>query len=111
MRTRSFHCKCIRRKKSPVNWEVNQRPKLVEPRGELLLRNDLFEVQKWNLAAPRKISSKGQFAIVCCLSGAIRCGDADLLPGGCFLVPASLSDQPLQPQREETNLLRISIPT
>jgi mannose-6-phosphate isomerase len=86
-------------------------PKLVEPRGELLLRNDLFEVQKWNLAAPRKISSKGQFAIVCCLSGAIRCGDADLLPGGCFLVPASLSDQPLQPQREETNLLRISIPT
>src|SRR2546430_11825005 len=86
-------------------------PKLVERRGELLLRNDLFEVQKWNLAAPRKISSKGQFAIVCCLSGAIRCGDADLLPGGCFLVPASLSDQPLQPQREETNLLRISIPT
>src|SRR6266480_1352057 len=85
-------------------------PKLVEPRGELILRNDLFEVQKWNLAAPRKISSKGQFAIVCCLSGAIRCGDADLLPGGCFLVPASLSDQPLQPRREETNLLRISIP-
>ncbi len=85
-------------------------PKLVEPPGELLLRNDLFEVQKWNLAAPRKISSKGQFAIVCCLSGAIRCGDADLLPGGCFLVPASLSDQPLQPRREETNLLRISIP-
>jgi mannose-6-phosphate isomerase len=85
-------------------------PKLVEPQGELLLRNDLFEVQKWNLTAPRKISSKGQFAIVCCLSGAIRCGDADLLPGGCFLVPASLSDQPLQPQREETNLLRITIP-
>ncbi len=85
-------------------------PKLIEPPGELLLRNDLFEVQKWNLAAPRKISSKGQFAIVCCLSGAIRCGDADLLPGGCFLVPASLSDQPLQPRREETNLLRISIP-
>src|SRR6059058_700201 len=85
-------------------------PKLVEPRGELLLRNDLFEVQKWNLAAPRKISSKGQFAIVCCLSGAIRCGDADLLPGGCFLVPASLSDQPLQPQREETNLLRLVSP-
>src|SRR6266480_3645978 len=85
-------------------------PDLIEPQGELLLRHDLFEIQKWNLAAPRKISSKGQFAIVCCLSGAIRCGDADLLPGGCFLVPASLSDQPLQPRREETNLLRISIP-
>ena len=86
-------------------------PKLVEPQGELLLRNDLFEVQKWNLTAPRKISSKGQFAIVCCLSGALRCGDADLSPGGCFLVPPSLSDQRLQPQRKETNLLRITIPT
>jgi mannose-6-phosphate isomerase len=86
-------------------------PKLVEPQGELLLRNDLFEVQKWNLTAPRKISSKGQFAIVCCLSGALRCGDADLSPGGSFLVPAALSDQRLQPQREETNLLRITIPT
>jgi mannose-6-phosphate isomerase len=86
-------------------------PKLVEPQGELLLRNDLFEVQKWNLTAPRKISSKGQFAIVCCLSGALRCGDIDLSPGGSFVVPATLSDQPLQPQREETNLLRITIPT
>ena len=86
-------------------------PKLVEPQGELLLRNELFEVQKWNLTAPRKISSKGQFAIVCCLSGALRCGDADLSPGGCFLVPPSLSDQRLQPQRKETNLLRITIPT
>jgi mannose-6-phosphate isomerase len=86
-------------------------PKLVEPQGELLLRHDLFEVQKWNLTAPREISSKGQFAIVCCLSGALRCGDADLSPGGSFLVPAALSDQPIQPLREETNLLRITIPT
>jgi mannose-6-phosphate isomerase len=86
-------------------------PKLVEPQGELLVRHELFEVQKWNLTASREISSKGQFAIVCCLSGALRCGDIDLSPGGSFLVPASLSDQPLQPQREETNLLRITIPT
>jgi len=86
-------------------------PKLVEPQGELLLRNELFEVQKWNLTASREISSQRQFAIVCCLSGAIRCGDADLSPGGSFLVPAALSDQPLQPLREETNLLRITIPT
>jgi mannose-6-phosphate isomerase len=86
-------------------------PKLVQPQGELLLRNDLFEVQKWNLTASREISSQRQFAIVCCLSGAIRCGDADLSPGGCFLVPPSLSNQRLQPQRKETNLLRITIPT
>jgi mannose-6-phosphate isomerase len=86
-------------------------PKLVEPQGELLVRHELFEVQKWNLMASREISSQRQFAIVCCLSGAIRCGDADLSPGECFLVPPSLSDQILQPQRKETNLLRITIPT
>jgi mannose-6-phosphate isomerase len=86
-------------------------PKLVEPQDELLVRNELFEVQKWNLTASREISSQRQFAIVCCLSGAIRCGDADLSPGECFLVPPSLSDQRLQPQRKETNLLRITIPT
>ena len=86
-------------------------PKLVEPQGELLVRHELFEVQKWNLTASREISSQRQFAIVCCLSGAIRCGDADLSPGECFLVPPSLSDQRLQPQRKETNLLRITIPT
>jgi mannose-6-phosphate isomerase len=86
-------------------------PKLIEPQGELLVRHELFEVQKWNLAAPRDISSKGQFAIVCCLSGSVRCGDADLSPGGFCLVPASLRDQKLQPQRRETSLLRIMIPT
>ena len=86
-------------------------PKLVEPQGELLVRHELFEVQKWNLMASREISSQRQFAIVCCLSGAIRCADADLSPGECFLVPPSLSYQILQPQRKETNLLRITIPT
>jgi len=86
-------------------------PKLVEAQGEVLLRHELFEVEKWNLTAPRGTSSQRQFAIVCCLSGAIRCGDADLSPGGFFLVPASLSNQRLQPQRKETSLLRITIPT
>jgi mannose-6-phosphate isomerase len=85
-------------------------PKLVEPQGELLIRHKLFEVQKWNLAAPREISLEGRFAIVCCLSGSFRCGDADLSPGGFCLVPASLQDQELQPRSKGTSLLRITIP-
>lgn len=85
-------------------------PKLVQPQGELLVRNELFEVQKWNLPAPREISLQGQFAIVCCLSGSLRCGDADLSPGGFCLVPASLQDKKLQPQHKGTSLLRITIP-
>jgi mannose-6-phosphate isomerase len=85
-------------------------PKLVEPEGELLVRHELFEVQKWNLSAPREISSQGEFAIVCCLSGSVRCGDADLSPGEFFIVPASLPDQKVEPQRKGTSLLRITIP-
>jgi mannose-6-phosphate isomerase len=86
-------------------------PNLVESQSELLVRHELFEVQKWSLDSPREISSQGQFAIVCCLSGSFRCGDADLLPGEFFLVPAFLPDYQLQPQRKGTSLLRITIPT
>src|SRR5947209_6233119 len=75
-------------------------PKLVEPQDELLVRHELFEVQKWNLAAPREISSKGRFAIVCCLSGSLRCGDAHLSPGEFCLIPASLPVQKLEPRRK-----------
>jgi len=85
-------------------------PKLVEPKGEILVQHELFEVQKWNLTAPRRISSQSEFVIVCCLSGTLRCGDVDLSPGEFCLVPMSLSDQELQPQRKETSLLRITIP-
>jgi mannose-6-phosphate isomerase len=86
-------------------------PKLVKPEGELLVRHELFEVEKWNLDQPREIGTRRQFAIVCCLSGSLRCGDVNISPGGFFLVPASLPDQKLQPQRKETSLLRITIPT
>jgi mannose-6-phosphate isomerase len=87
------------------------RPELIEPKGELLIRHKLFEIQKWNLDSPRESAPLGQFAIVCCLSGKLRCGNGDLGPGEFFLVPASLQDRKLQPQRKETSLLRITIPT
>jgi mannose-6-phosphate isomerase len=85
-------------------------PKLIQSEGELLISHRLFEVQKWNLDTPREIGLRGQFAIVCCLTGALRCGDAHLAPGEFCLVPASLSDQKLQSQHKETSLLRITIP-
>src|SRR5438874_13645767 len=85
-------------------------PKLVEPQGELLIRHKLFEVQKWNLAAPREISSQGQFAIVCCLSGRLSCADVDLAPGEFFLVPAQLQDRQLKPLAAKTSLLCVTIP-
>jgi mannose-6-phosphate isomerase class I len=85
-------------------------PKLVEPKGELLVRHELFEIRKWNLDAPREVTPRGQFAIVCCLSGKLSCADIDLAPGEFFLVPASMQDRELKPLSERTSLLRVTIP-
>ena len=85
-------------------------PNLIEPKGELLIKHDLFKVQKWKLDAPRDISSTGQFTIACCLTGSVRCADVDLAPGELFLVPASLQDRRLHPRADATTLLRVTIP-
>jgi mannose-6-phosphate isomerase len=86
------------------------RPGLVQPEGELLLRHNLFEIQKWNLDSPREIAPRGQFAIACCLTGHVRCVDVDLGPGEFFLTPAQLQDRQLHPQDKRTTLLRVTIP-
>jgi mannose-6-phosphate isomerase len=85
-------------------------PTLIEPKGELLVKNELFEIQKWSLDSPREIVPAGQFAIVCCLSGSIRLSDVDLRPGEFLLAPASSKDRQVQPRAEATSLLRITIP-
>jgi hypothetical protein len=85
-------------------------PKLVEPRGELLLRHELFEIQKWNLESPRTTAPYGQFAVVCCLTGKLSCADVVLAPGEFFLVPALLEDRQVHPLANGTTLLRTTIP-
>lgn len=85
-------------------------PNLTEPEGELLLRNDLFEIEKWILGGPRVIAPIGQFAIICCLTGCVRCVDVDLRPGEFALVPAALPDRKVQPREDGTTLLRVTIP-
>ena len=85
-------------------------PELAQPKGELLVRHKLFEIEKWNLNAPREIAPAGKFAIVYCISGSLRYASVDLNPGGFFLVPASLQDRQLHPVAEETSLLRVTIP-
>jgi mannose-6-phosphate isomerase len=85
-------------------------PKLIEPKGELLLRHRLFEIQKWNLCSPREVAPLGQFAIVCCLAGQLTCADVNLSPGEFFLAPAQLRDRQLKPLAAQTTLLRVTIP-
>ena len=85
-------------------------PKLIEPKGELLVRHELFEIQKWDLDSAREVARHGQFAIVCCLSGTLSCADVDLAPGEFFLVPAQLQDRQLKPLAAKTSLLCVTIP-
>jgi mannose-6-phosphate isomerase len=85
-------------------------PKLIEPKGELLVQHELFEIQKWDLASAREVAPRAQFAIVCCLTGKLRCADVDLAPGEFFLVPAQLEDRQLKPIDAQTSLLRVRIP-
>ncbi len=86
------------------------RPELVQPEGETLVRNELFEVQKWRLIEPREITPKAQFAFVCCLTGRVGCGGVEIAPGQFMLIPASVSDRVVSPMEENTSLLRITVP-
>ena len=86
------------------------RPRLLHADGELLLRDKLFEIQKWNLDSPREIAPFGQLAIGCCLTGSIHCTHLDLMAGDFFLIPAQLPDRQLHPRTDGTSLLRIIIP-
>ena len=85
-------------------------PRLLHPEGELLLRHDLFEIEKWNLNQSREAAPLGQFAIVCCLKGSLCCANVELNSGEIFLVPAHLQDRQLKPLAPQTSLLRITIP-
>lgn len=86
------------------------RPELVQPQGELLVRHDLFEIHKWLLQVEREITPAGQFAIVCCLAGALQCAGVGLRPGEFCLVPAELEQRQIKPLQSGTELLRITIP-
>ena len=86
------------------------RPRPVQTDGETLVRDKLFEVQKWELDSSREIVPLGNFAIVFCLNGTLRCGDVDFTRGQFFLVPASMSDREIHPRGEGTSLLRVTIP-
>src|SRR5204862_5434277 len=89
---------------------TDRQPQLLHPEGELLVRHQLFEIQKWNLDSPREIAPRGQFAIACCLTGSLRSAGVDLARGEFFLIPGQLQDRQLYPRTEGTSLLRVTIP-
>ena len=85
-------------------------PKLIEPEGELLIKHSVFEIRKWNVDEPREAAPLGQFAIICCLAGSLRCGDTHVRRGEFVLVPAQLQEREVKPLASHTSLLRVTIP-
>lgn len=85
-------------------------PTLIQAKDELLLSHSLFEIGKWNLNQSREAAPPGLFAIVCCLTGKLRCADVDLAAGEFFLIAAQAETRQLQPLAPQTSLLRITIP-
>lgn len=85
-------------------------PELVQPNGEILVRDQLFEIQKWTVAAPRQVGPAGQFALVCCLDGEMKCAGISMAPGEFCLVPAESPNRQVEPAKKQAILLRITIP-
>lgn len=91
-----------------INYK-DVRPKLNRVKTEALVRHELFEVDKWKLRTARPAAGRNDFAIICCVTGAVKCADLTASPGDIFLVPAMLADKSVAPAAAETTLLRIGI--
>jgi len=85
-------------------------PTLLRPKGESLVRHELFEIDKWELRAAREIAERGRFAIVVCLTGEIECAGRRFKPGDFFLVPAQLENRNTVPVGGDASLLRVTLP-
>jgi mannose-6-phosphate isomerase len=85
-------------------------PVLLRPKGELLVKNELFEIDKWELDREREAADGGRFAIVVCLTGELECAGRRFKPGDFFLVPAQLEDRALRPSGKSVSLLRVTLP-
>jgi mannose-6-phosphate isomerase len=85
-------------------------PPLLRPKGESLVKNELFEIDKWELREGREIVERGRFAIVVCLTGELECAGRRFKPGNFFLVPAQLEDRVIRPVGSDVSLLRVMLP-
>ena len=85
-------------------------PNLIQSRGETLVRDSVFVVEKWNLVSKREAATLGKFAIFLCLDGEIDCAGLKFKPGDFFLIPAALQDRNLHPRGADTSLLRTMLP-
>ena len=85
-------------------------PALLKPKGESLVRHELFQVDKWSLKKERELVPDGTFAIAMCLSGTLECAGLQFKAGEFFLMPAQLADRMVRPGGEDVSLLRVTVP-
>jgi mannose-6-phosphate isomerase len=85
-------------------------PPLLRPTGESLVRNELFEIEKWDLKTAREIAERGRFAIVVCLTGEVDCAGRQFKAGDFFFVPAELGERVVRPIGDGASLLRVMMP-
>lgn len=85
-------------------------PALLRPARESLVTNELFEIDRWSVAAEREIAEPGRFAIVVCLTGELACAGRQFKPGEFFLVPAQVEDRAIRPIGDGASLLRVMVP-
>jgi mannose-6-phosphate isomerase len=85
-------------------------PALLQPSGETLVRQELFEICQWDLGKEREIAEQGKCAIVVCLTGELDCGGRRFGAGDFFLVPAELNERIVAPIGDGVSLLRVMMP-
>lgn len=89
---------------------TDAQPALCPKDNETLVRNELFQVEKWELKAPRELAPGGQFAIGFVLDGSVRCGSTSFDRGQFFILPANATTRAIAPGGTAATILRITIP-
>ncbi len=79
-----------------IDWD-DAEPALVVPDGEQLVHNDVFEVARWALDAPRPAAPDGECAILMALDGAVACAGERFEAGRLFVVTASAISRTVAP--------------
>lgn len=69
-----------------------------------------FHVEKLELPAPAAAGERGDFSIITCLTGGLKCGEVTLKPGSFMLVPACIGDAMLTPETLGTSILKTRLP-
>lgn len=85
-------------------------PALTPTEARVIADCPYFFVQKMDLPSALPVDMADDFAIITCLSGAIKCSEGILKPGGFMLLPAGLKKTMLSPMQTGTSFLKTELP-